>query len=202
MESWPRFRFSFRVPLHSSYVKGDQRFAAIHQHKLPDLQGQVNNRVTFDDIQNVEDLRSSATFMTLFFLYMFYSTCSFWLIAQHNQQHPFACLIQPKALPSCHLQKHKKKPPLITWSTSLEAISLLFQVLVSVSPGNHLFLNTSPACNKDSVAANTAGSNSLRTPSCIGWIRRDEKQNCLCIQSLHALVIISCFLIDLDLDDW
>ena len=110
----PRFRFSFRVPLHSSYVKGDQRFAAIHQHKLPDLQGQVNNRVTFDDIQNVEDLRSSATFMTLFFLYMFYSTCSFWLIAQHNQQHPFACLIQPKALPSCHLQKHKKKPPLIT----------------------------------------------------------------------------------------
>ena len=33
-------RFRFRVPLHSSYVKGDQRFAAIHQHKLPDLQRQ------------------------------------------------------------------------------------------------------------------------------------------------------------------
>lgn len=29
---------SVRLPLHSSCVKGDQRFAAIHQHKLPDLQ--------------------------------------------------------------------------------------------------------------------------------------------------------------------
>lgn len=58
-------RFRFRVPLHSSYVKGDQRFAAIHQHKLPDLQRQKQH-VTFDDIQNVEDLRSSATWRCSF----------------------------------------------------------------------------------------------------------------------------------------
>lgn len=129
-------RFRFRVPLHSSYVKGDQRFAAIHQHKLPDLQRQKQQ----GNIRWHPKCRRFEIFsnMTLFFLYMFYSTCSFWLIAQHNQQHPFACLIQPKALPSCHLQKEKKMPPFDPpfWRPSPYFFK---SYVVSVSPGNHLF---------------------------------------------------------------
>ena len=81
--SLPRFRFPsvIKVPLHSSYVKGDQRFVAIHQHKLPDLQGPFSNMITCDDIKKMPKIGIFSN-MTLFFFAWFCFCLFVWLIAQ------------------------------------------------------------------------------------------------------------------------
>ena len=141
--------------------------------------GPFSNMRTCDDIKKCLRLGSSATWHCSFCLFV-------WLIAQNTTRPKLA------SSQSSFLAIKKKNKTIAAWSTFMEAIPLLFKSSFQVSWESSFM--TSPACNKDSVAANTAGSNSLRMPSCILLKRWETKR------SMYPKP--SCFIDYLMVSDW